>query len=189
LQLIESDISLPLYSNKDFEVQFEILDHKTPSIAYLFVSNDSIQIDISKSTHRGGPWVKQLKTAFEQGDEELIIHIDNIAYKAAELFHLLSIKKGHRLGVIMDHGAIPANHDKIKRTFTDADQVYIESFFKNEDQDSATMHFHSYAAASAEIVKACAVKNADPVHFSRKYGAEDIAILKKEFYEIFHQQA
>lgn len=171
-----------LYKNERFTVDFVILDHKTDSIAYRFKEEDTVKIDISKSDFKGGKWVRELKIAYEQGNESALIQIEDRAFKAAELFQLLEIKHGDSLGVIMDHAANEANHQKIQSLFLDCNQVFIECFYKAEDKEFAKQNFHSYSEASAKIMKACNVKTATPVHFSRKYKEEEVKVLLDEFY-------
>ncbi len=174
-----------LFQNERFRVDFAILDHKTASIAYLFKEADSLKIDIGKSGFKGGAWVRDLKTAFEQKEDTRAIQIEGKPYSAKELFPLLEIKKGDTLGIIMDHAANQANHEKIKGLFQACNQVFIESFYKAEDRDLADLNYHSYSEASAQIMKTCEVGKAIPVHFSRKYKAEDTQIILDEFYNTF----
>ena len=42
-------------------------------------------------------------------------------------------------------------------------------FDKDEDKEFAEKNYHSHASKSGELMKACNVKKAIPVHFSRKY--------------------
>jgi len=172
----------PIFGNKKFDVNFVILDHKTPSIAYLFKEKNTISIDISASGFKGGPWVRTLKTAFETKDELLEIEIDGNKFQAKELFHLLKINKGDSLGIVMDHAANNANHQAIQSLFSNCNTVFIESFYKEEDKEFAKLNHHSYSKESAKIMKICQVKKAIPVHFSRKYKSEEVEILMQEFY-------
>jgi len=171
-----------LYKNERFSVDFVILDHKTDSIAYLFQEEDTVKIDLSKSEFKGGIWVRELKTAYEQGNETALIKIENKDYPAAELFYMLETKKGDSLGVIMDHAANEANHKKIQSIFQDCNQAFIECFYKAEDKEFAKLNFHSYSEESAKIMKICNIKKATPVHFSRKYKEEEVKVLMEEFY-------
>lgn len=170
-----------LFRHKRFTVDYTILDHKTASIAYLFKENDSIKINMSNCQFKGGSWVRSLKIAFENQEGESLIEIEEKAYKAKDLFHLMEMKKGHTLGVIMDHVANESNHDKIRTLFNNCDQVFIESFYKEEDKEFAQSNYHSYSTASARIMKESKVKIAIPVHFSRKYKEDEIALLIEEF--------
>ena len=170
-----------LYKNKRFTVDYTILDHKTDSIAYLFKEYDTVKINMSGTKFKGGSWVRELKTAFENNKEKQLIRIEENEFEAKDLFHLMETKPGEKIGVIMDHAANEENHQKIKSLFDNCDKVFIESFYKAEDKEFAKTHYHSYSSASAKIMKACKVKIAIPVHFSRKYKEEEIKILMDEF--------
>lgn len=170
-----------LFQEKNFVVTGILLDHKTPTLAYKFKEVDTVKIDLQASGFRGGKWVKILKEAFEQDNPEQPITIEEKTYLAKDLFHLLHLQKGDSVGVIMDHAANSENHAKIIQHFPNCQKVFIESFYKNEDQAFAETNYHSYAAMSGKVMRAAGVLNAVPVHFSRKYGAEDIEGLIKEF--------
>ncbi len=170
-----------VFQTKEFRVEFCILDHKIPSIAYLFIEPDFLSINLENSGFNGGKWVAELKKAFTEKMPETSIEIQGKSHVAKALFHLLKYKKGHRLGVIMDHAPNESNHAKIKLLFDSTDVVFIECFFKDEDKDLAISHFHSYALASGKIMKESGVKNAIPVHFSRKYKEEEVEELIQEF--------
>ena len=179
-----------VYGNDRFQVNFVILDHKLPVIAYLFKEADSVKIDLGKAGFKGGRWVKELKQAFETRQikrsrfigETQTITIEDKAYKAEELFYLLDIKHGDSLGVIMDHAATEENHAKIKSLFANANKVFIECFYKTEEKEMAVLNYHSYAEQSGKIMQACGVKEPVPVHFSRKYSPAEIEQIRKEFF-------
>ncbi len=170
-----------IYSNDRFEVAFEQLDHKIPSVAYFFKERDRVKIDLSKSNHRGGKWVRRLKEAYENGQEEIKLEIEGVEYCSSELYDLLEIKQGDSLGVIMDHAASKENHEKIRRLFSGCRQVFIECFYKDSDKEYAKLNYHSYATASGRIMKEIGVKTAIPVHFSRKYDQTEIEELLAAF--------
>jgi len=174
-----------VYSNEIFDVSVVILDHKTDSISYLFKEKNTLKINLSQTDFKGGPWVRTLMSAYENNLGEKKIMIDNKAYQAKDLFQLMILKEGDSLGIIMDHAANEANHAKIKVKFTNCNKVFIESFYKEEDKEFATLNYHSYTKASAKIMKACNVETAIPVHFSRKYNEEDLVTLLSEFHEAF----
>lgn len=170
-----------LFEEKDFQVTGVLLDHKIPTLAYKFKQSDTVKIDIANSGFKGGKWVKDLKEAFEAKDDLKEIEVEGKVYSSKDLFHLLHVQKGNQVGIIMDHAASPENHQRIIEHFGGADTVYIESFYQNEDQPQAEANFHSYAEKSGEIMRLANVKEAVPVHFSRRYGEDDINRLKMEF--------
>lgn len=175
-----------IFQNEHFTVQHTILDHKTPSIAYLFKEKNSINIDLTDSPFQGGKWIKALKEAFENNTPNTSIDIGGKQMLARELFQLLKVKKGDTVGIIMDHAANTKNHRKIAALFKNCNKVFIESFYKTSDKTLAINNYHSYSTESANIMRQCGVKEAVPVHFSRKYKAEERAELIQEFETTFN---
>ena len=174
-----------LFEDKYVNVDFAILDHKTDSIAYLFKEKDSVTFHDNASDFRKGKWISELKTAFENNDLEKEIEIEETLYKASDLFHLLTINEGYKLGVIMDHAVDEDNYKKIKAVFNNADKVYIETFYKDTDQEFAKINYHSFASASGKIMNECKVKEAVPIHFSRRYTENDQLEIESAFYKAF----
>ncbi|PIF44367.1 ribonuclease Z [Chryseobacterium sp. 52] len=174
-----------LFEDEHVKVNFAILDHKTDSIAYLFSEKDSITFNGEASGFRKGKWISELKTAFENNDEDKEIEIEGTTYKSSDLFHLLTNNPGYRLGVIMDHAVDEQNYEKIKTVFKDADMVYIETFYKDTDQEFAKKNYHSFASASGNMMKICEVKEAVPIHFSRRYTESDVIEIETAFYKAF----
>ncbi|WP_299619140.1 peptidase [uncultured Tenacibaculum sp.] len=176
-----------IFEDKDFHISCVMLDHKIQTVAYRFQEREKVKIDIKNTNFKPGKWVKELKEAFESDVKEKEIRIEDENYKAEDLFYLLKIEKGDSLGIIMDHAASEENHIKIKTHFSGCKNVYIESFYLNEDKDLAEKNFHSYAAKSGEIMKRSEIENPIPVHFSRKYKEEQRNQLQKEFYTAFQE--
>lgn len=176
-----------LFEDEYVNVDFAILDHKTDSIAYLFKEKDTITFHEEASNFRKGKWISQLKTAFENNDLELQIEIEDTIYKASELFHLLTKNEGYKLGVIMDHAVDERNYEKMRTVFTEADKVYIETFYKDLDQEFAKLNYHSFASASGKIMNECKVKEAIPIHFSRRYTESDQQEIETAFYKAFRE--
>jgi ribonuclease Z len=94
-----------IYKDEGLEITSILLDHKTPILAYRFKEKDKLKINFKSNGFEGRKWVKELKEAFEKGENEKIITIGKKEYKVAELHYLLQIKKGDTVGIIMDHAA------------------------------------------------------------------------------------
>lgn len=174
-----------LFEDEYVHVDFAILDHKTDSIAYLFKEKDSVTFHENVSDFKKGKWISELKNAFEKNDADREIEIEGTVYTALELFHLLTRNEGYKLGVIMDHAVDEDNYQKIKTVFKNADKVYIETFYKDSDQEFAKINYHSFASASGKIMKDCKVKEAIPIHFSRRYTENDQQEIETAFYKAF----
>ncbi|MDN3694771.1 peptidase [Chryseobacterium tructae] len=174
-----------LFEDEYVNVDFAILDHKTDSIAYLFKEKDTVTFHENASDFKKGKWISELKAAFENNDSDKEIEIEGTLYKASDLFHLLTRNEGYKLGVIMDHAADEDNYKKIKEVFNNADKVYIETFYKDSDQEFAKINYHSFASASGKIMNECKVKEAIPIHFSRRYTENDQQEIETAFYQAF----
>jgi len=175
-----------LFEDDYVSVDFAILDHKTDSIAYLFREKDTVTFHENASVFKNGKWISELKAAFENDDPDRKIQIEEAVYNASDLFYLLTRNEGYTLGVIMDHAVCESNYEKIKKVFTGADKVYIETFYKDEDQEFAKINYHSFASASGRIMKECEVKESVPIHFSRRYIESDQLEIEEAFYKAFH---
>lgn len=171
---------LVIFKEKGFSVYFDILDHKTDSICYLFKADDQTKIELDDK-FKAGKWISELKSAYETNNYDLLIDVHGTEHSAKELFDMITTKKGDQVGVIMDHKVTNENHNRIKNMFYDCDKVYIECFYRDEDKEFAEKNSHSYASMSGKIMRESNVKNAIPVHFSRKYNEDEITILIKQF--------
>ena len=87
----------------------------------------------------------------------------------------------------MDHAVDERNYEKMRTVFTEADKVYIETFYKDLDQEFAKLNYHSFASASGKIMNACKVKEAIPIHFSRRYTESDQQEIETAFYKAFRE--
>ena len=174
-----------VYKNEKFQVRFTLLDHGIPTVAYKFEESSKVNINIGQSDIPPGPWINELKNAYSNNKDQAIIDIAGENHPASNLYHLLEETPGSTLGFIMDHHANDQNHQRILKLFKGADKVYIEAYYKTIDSDLANNNFHSVSHKSAEVMRLATVKEAIPVHFSRRYTDEDIKDLIAEFENAF----
>lgn len=176
-----------IFKNEKFAVRYTLLDHGTPVVAYRFDEHPTVKINMKDCPHRPGPWVREVKMAFEAKDRAARIRIGEEIVPASELFTYLEEVPGASFGFIMDHAASPVNHAKIANLFANADEVWIEAFFTEIEKDLAVKNNHSTARASGEVCRRAQVKKAVPVHYSRRYHVEsELAGLKAEFFAAFN---
>lgn len=185
LQLVGERKGPVVFANEAVEVRYTVLDHGTPSIAYLFSEPDTVNFQQMEAPFAPGPWIKAAKAAFQANEPTTIIHLKEQDCPAGDLFPYFKLRMGYRFGAVMDHAASAANHRKILATFRDADEVMIETYYLNQDQALALQNRHSYAELSAQIMRKAGVKKAVPVHFSRRYKEDEIAQIQEEFNRVF----
>ena len=174
------------YRDESVQVTCTLLDHQIPSVAYCFTTPERIQLRLEDSPYASGPWAGELKAAFEADEPQRPLDIDGTTQPAGSLFHLLQRLPGTKVGVVLDHAITEANHQAIQSLFRDADAVYIESYFLEKDRDMALRKAHSTAVASARALSGIGIRQAYPIHHSRKYSEAEVLRLHKEFYQHFH---
>jgi len=157
-----------LYENEVFKARYTLLSHGSiPSVAYLF--EEPSRVKIAKFPYKPGPWIRQLKEAYEAGRQELEIEIDGQPHSSLDLFQHLYEEPGRRVGFVMDHLGCEENHLKIIQLCQGADTLFIEAYYRNIDSEMALKNDHSTAKLSGEVARRAGVKEVQPCHFSRRY--------------------
>ncbi|TAG03335.1 MAG: peptidase [Cytophagia bacterium] len=170
-----------LYENEVFKVKYAILNHNTPSIAYSFIEHSKISMK-ENCPLKAGEWIKLLKKAFQEKNNQQIINIGNESFEAKDLFQYLEEKQGFQVSFVMDHLACEENHQKIIQLCKNTDELYIEAYYLSEEIDLAIKNHHSTAFISGKIAKEAGAKKAFPIHFSRRHQSpENLKILLQEF--------
>lgn len=159
-----------IYENEAVAVHYVLLDHGIPSVAYRFQEPDRLKL--RETPYKPGPWIGQVKQAFLANDEEAIINVYGEEILAGTFFPYAYIKRGFRLAYVMDHAANAANHAILMDFLEGADELYIESFYRDVDRHFAELNHHSTARASGEIARKAGVGRAWFVHHSRRYFKE-----------------
>ncbi len=171
------------FEEQGVQVRCAELNHKITSMAYAL--EEKSNLNISEFPYKPGPWIKQLKEAYQNNAPDTSIKIDEeTTLQASELFKYLYIKAGWKLGYAMDHLACEANHKLLETIFTDANEVVIEGFFRECDRDFALKHFHSTAYESGKLAKRVNAEKLTLVHHSRRYQRE-LKDLREEAYAVF----
>ncbi|MBU0550269.1 hypothetical protein KKF91_11435 [Myxococcota bacterium] len=157
------------YQDKAVTVRYALLSHgNIPSVAYLFEAPTRTKIKPSLP-HRPGPWVRGLIEAYEAADPGRALEVDGAMMPAGALFEHVYAQPGQRIGFVMDHLGDEANHARIEALCGGADQLFIEAYYREEDQEMALKNHHSTARRSGEVARRAGVKAVIPCHFSRRY--------------------
>ncbi|MFN0202070.1 MAG: peptidase, partial [Bacteroidia bacterium] len=194
LHLINSFQSNIVYDNGIFQAKYTLLDHKVSTVAYLFQAPEKIKMNMQNCPYPAGAWIQKAKQRrLEIADNEIdtlteTLEIQGLEVPLTTLFSYLQKETGYRLGFIMDHQANEENHAKIRALFYEADEVFIESYYADNEKYMAFLNHHSTAKASATVMKQAKVKKAIPIHFSRRYHDEiSLKMIQSEFFEAFAQ--
>ncbi len=181
---MESDFNATLHEEPSFKVSTTILDHGIPTLG--FAIEEKFKINIRKDVLHAmnltpGPWVQTLKQAlYSQDDLDRIIPVsENKQYSLKELAGQLTIiSKGQKIAYISDVAHTPSNCEKIINLAYEADHLFIEAAFLDQDRGHAEKKFHLTAGQAGKIAGRCKAKRFTLFHFSPRYADQ-----KERFYQ------
>ncbi|MBF0541273.1 MAG: hypothetical protein HQK91_07475 [Nitrospirae bacterium] len=185
-----------IYSDPDLSIKAAIFDHLIPVLGYAIIEDIQININKDKLIERSlksGHWLSELKDKirtmlfdhqqWEQGINDNI-YIDGIEHSVEELKDLIIFTKGQKIVYITDIAPSKENIERAIALAKDADVLFIEAYFLEQDCDHAGRKGHLTARAAGHIAAKAAVKTFEIIHVSKKYLDVYFAILdevNKEF--------
>lgn len=184
-----------------FSVQFAVLDHMIPSLAYALREKMHINIRKEKIEARGyvaGPWLKTLKDAIREGKPDdhpcsAVRYVpggpETITLPLGLLKEqLVLVSKGQKIAYVVDAGYSPENREKIRSLVMGADLLYCEATFSEEDADKGLEKYHLTAGQAGRLAREAQVGQLVIFHFSPKYVTEPMRLYReaaKEFPNTF----
>ena len=164
-----------LLDEEEFRVEGAVLDHGIPCLAFAF--EEKLRVNVWRDGLRRlglpvGPWIREAKRAVRQGapdNVQICVH-DGLAISLAELKkHALRTARGQKIAYLVDLIYSERNIEKIVALAGDADQLFIEAPFLDEDAQIAAERRHLTARQAGEIAKRAGVRRLIPFHFSARY--------------------
>ncbi len=159
----------PVLTERDFDVQAAILDHRTPCLAYVFRERTLVNVDMAALAAAGlapGPWLARLK---ENADRpEAILEVLGQPRTVRELDGLLVRTPGRRLAYATDLRFSGNNVERLVTLAAGADVLYLEANFLDE-VEKAFASSHLTAGQAGEIAARAGVRELVLFHHSRKY--------------------
>ncbi len=167
------------------------LDHGIASLA--FALQESVRVNVHKARLDEmelpvGPWLTEAKAAARRGDRagRVFEPIEGRRVTLGELFASGALVKapGQRVCYATDLAFTEENARRLTRLARDADTLFVEAGFLDEDRHHAAERLHLTAAQAGRIARQAGAKRAVPMHFSARY-AEREAELRAEFEAAF----
>ena len=164
-----------------YSVEFSILDHGIPSLAYGLQEAFHINIKKEAVLQMGlsiGPWLNAFKQAiYEQPDQKSLISVPVSGTSDACLeFGLKALAEkiaiitpGQKIVYVADAGYTEENIQRILALANGADQLFIEACFLEAQKDIAGAKYHLTARQAGEIAALANVKQFTIFHFSPRY--------------------
>jgi len=173
-----------------FRVRARFVDHDIPCLAYAIEEKAHVNVAKDRLDALGvatGAWLRDLKHAVlagapdatpielrwrdRDGDHAMIRTV-------GELSHLiLDVAPGRRVGYATDLRYTEANVRTLAELFADADVLFIESVFLDEDSEHGVRKNHLTAAQAGRIARLARAKAVRPFHFSPRYEGREAELV------------
>ncbi|MGB8275073.1 MAG: MBL fold metallo-hydrolase [Alphaproteobacteria bacterium] len=165
-----------------FEVRAVTLDHDIPCLAFALHEHRHVNILKDRLAALGlpvGPWLHDLKKAVLRGDpDEALVRVAWREGESVRETHValgqmkdevLRVVPGQKIAYVTDVRYHDENARRIIELARDADTLFIETPFLEEDAAIAARKNHLTAAQAGRIAREAHVKKLVPFHFSPRY--------------------
>ncbi len=171
----------------DFTVSVIFLNHRIPVLGFKVCEKPRLNVDTRALQSHGlpaGPYLNRLKDDRIADEERL--QIGGQLFTVGKLRKiLLKKRKGSCLAYLTDF-IFEADRLKEWTAFLhNCDDLICESQYLEKDLDLAQQNFHLTARQAAQIARAAGVKQLTLIHFSRRYGLEDLPQFLNEARSVY----
>lgn len=176
-----------LLAEREYLVRAAVLDHGIPCLGFAIEQKRHVNVWKNKVEEMGfrvGPWLRRLKLAIlderppdspftvvwrdHAGEEHRATH--RLGELAERLTHM---ERGQKVAYVTDVGWNAANRRRIVKLAKEADLLYIEAPFLEEDAEIASAKNHLTAAQAGRLAREAGVRRVVPFHFSPRYSERE----------------
>ena len=171
-----------LLDEDTFRIRAAVLDHKIPCLGFALEEKFHINVWKNRLTEMGlptGPWLRELKAAVVRGEPDDTPfriwwrdqgQVHERTMPLAQLRdRLLRVVDGQKLAYVVDVVYHAQNARRIVDLVRDADFLFIEATFLDEDAHLAAEKHHLTARQAGTLAAQANVKRLIPFHFSARY--------------------
>lgn len=161
-----------------FRVRAAITDHKIPCLAFAIDEPTHLNVDgdaLARAGFAPGRWLAQLKELLRADAPDAtrltVARADRTTAEltVGELRTLVRVSRGNKFGYIVDTRFMPDNLAVLLPVVHDADILFCESPFLDEDRDQAAMRYHLTAAEAGTIARLAHARRLKVFHYSPRY--------------------
>jgi ribonuclease Z len=188
-----------LLAEPQFRLRAQFLDHRTPCLAFAF--EECVHVNVWKNglAELGlptGPWLKGLKAALledapddrpiraswrdRRGAHERVLTLGELRARVVRL------TRGQKICYVTDAAYTPENQERICKLAAEADLLFIEAAFLDQDADLAQNRSHLTARQAGTLGREARVSAVVPFHFSPRYEGQ-AALLQAEVESAFRR--
>ncbi|MBL8393961.1 MAG: ribonuclease Z [Candidatus Accumulibacter sp.] len=185
-----------LASAPGFRVRASVLDHEVPVLGFLLEEPRHVNLWKNRLLEMGlqiGPWLQELKRlVLAEAADDSLVHACwkeqgrpvERSLALADLRPALRIVPGRRIAYVTDVIHHAENVRRIVELARDADELFIEAVFLDEDAGHAARKFHLTARQAGSIARAAGARQVIPFHFSPRYTGRAVE-LRQELEQSF----
>lgn len=179
-----------LLDEDDFRVCAAFLEHRTPCLGFALEEKTRVNVRELRLAELGllpGPWLKELKEAVAHGapGDSMIRVRCRDGGRAQEIERPLKFLKtevlrfapGEKICYVTDMSYQKENAERIAALAQDAELLFIECVFLDEDADRAARTCHLTARQAGGLARAARARRAVPFHFSPRYTGREQELL------------
>lgn len=159
-----------ILEHADLSVQAFVMNHGTPSIAYLIEETSSQTVNteaLEKSGLIPGPWIKELKRA---GADSKTLEVGGIEYSREELrSQLLTRKEGDSLAYLTDFLFDEAAQEQLPAALANCQTIVCECQYADEDLALARANYHMTSSQAAQLAADAKAGRLLLFHVSQRY--------------------
>ena len=175
-----------ILEHPDYSVETIILDHRTPSLAYVVREKDRINLEPEKLKALGleaGAWVRDLKNLELQKET---LNINGKIYPLEALrSELLTHTKGDAVAYCTDFILNQETAQKLIPALQGVRVLLCESQYLHTDLEMAEKNFHMTNKQVAELAALAGVQELRLFHVSDRYSALERQVLLEQARSIF----
>ncbi len=170
-----------------YAVEAHVMDHGTPSVAYVVREKHRVNVDTAKLAAMGlrpGPWLKQLRDP--PADAPETVTLDGVTHRLSDLrAALLTTTPGESVAYLTDFLLDRAATDRLADVLQGCTAVVCESQYRSEDEELARKNYHMTARQAAALARAAGVGKLVLFHLSDRYRPEEWRELLAEARAVF----
>lgn len=171
-----------LHEDAGLSVRAVHLDHRIPCLGFAVEEKTHLNIrkdELERVGIPAGPWLNRLKAAMRTGEpDDTIIAArwitngreQRVDFTLGQLRqHLVVETPGQKLAYVVDTRFSQANVEKIIALASNADILFCESLFLDQDREQALKRYHLTARQAGTLARMANVKRLETFHFSPRY--------------------
>jgi ribonuclease Z len=168
------------------------LDHKIPCLGFVLEEKSHLNIiktELEKMGLSKGPWLLELKEAVWRGESDDFM-IRPYGHKGGDgrgrpfplgilKERLIKISPGQKIAYVVDTVLNKTTQGAIENLVREADYLFIETAFLEEDEKRAREKYHLTARQAGVVAARAGVKRLIPFHLSPKYSADPERLINE----------